>query len=125
MEVPMIAAARHLPPRPKPLPNAPEMIAFADRDHVTEVVTAAVWAPPRFEDLDMDLDIAAGLTIATCPTLRFRFVPHPPPPPVKNLGAEIAIVGEPIRSDDRDRGMVPNARHGLRSVKISAGGPRR
>lgn len=42
---------------------APEeigMFAFADRDHVTEVVTAAGWAPPRFEKLDMDLDIAAG-----------------------------------------------------------------
>jgi hypothetical protein len=35
------------------------MFAFADRDHVTEVVTAAGWAP-RFEKLDMDLDIAAG-----------------------------------------------------------------
>jgi hypothetical protein len=28
------------------------MFAFADRDHVTEVVTAAGWAPPRFEKLD-------------------------------------------------------------------------
>src|ERR1700756_4351348 len=46
--------------RPKPVPNAPGMFAFADRDHVTEVVTAAGWAPPRFEKLDMDLDIAAG-----------------------------------------------------------------
>ena len=27
---------------------------------MTEVVTAAGWAPPRFEKLDMDLDIAAG-----------------------------------------------------------------
>jgi SAM-dependent methyltransferase len=49
MEVPMTAAAQHLPPRPKPVPNAPGMFAFADRDHVTEVVTAAGWAPPRFE----------------------------------------------------------------------------
>ena len=60
MEVPMTAAAQHLPPRPKAVPNAPGMFAFADRDHVTEVVTAASWAPPRFEKLDMDLDIAAG-----------------------------------------------------------------
>ena len=36
MEVPMTAAAQHLPPRPKPVPNAPGMFAFADRDHVTE-----------------------------------------------------------------------------------------
>ena len=60
MEVPMNAVARHLPPRPKPVPNAPGMFAFADPDHVTEVLTASGWAAPRFEKLDMDLDIAAG-----------------------------------------------------------------
>jgi SAM-dependent methyltransferase len=59
MEVPLTAVAQHLPPRPKPVPNAPGMFAFADRVHVTEVLTAAGWAPPRFEKLDMDLDIAA------------------------------------------------------------------
>ena len=36
------------------------MFAFADPKHVTEVFAAAGWAPPRFEKLDMDLDIAAG-----------------------------------------------------------------
>jgi hypothetical protein len=36
------------------------MFAFANPEHVTEVLTAAGWAPPRFEELDMDLDIAAG-----------------------------------------------------------------
>ena len=56
MEVPMTAAARHLPPRPNPVPNAPGMFAFADPEHVTEVLTTAGWAPPRFEKLD----IAAG-----------------------------------------------------------------
>ncbi|MEJ2375698.1 MAG: class I SAM-dependent methyltransferase [Pseudolabrys sp.] len=60
MEVPMTAVAQHLPPRPKPVPNAPGMFAFADPEHVIEVLTAAGWAPPRFEKLDMDLDIAAG-----------------------------------------------------------------
>ncbi len=60
MEVPMNAVARHLPPRPKPAPNAPGMFAFADPEHVTDVLTAAGWAPPRFQTLDMDLDIAAG-----------------------------------------------------------------
>ena len=60
MEVPMKAVAQHLPPRPKPVPNAPGMFAFADPGHVTEVLTASGWAPPRFEKLDMDLDIAAG-----------------------------------------------------------------
>src|SRR5262249_20228067 len=60
MEVPMTAVAQHLPPRPKPVPNAPGMFAFADPEHVTEVLTAAGWTPPRFEKLDIDLDIAAG-----------------------------------------------------------------
>lgn len=56
----MTAVARHLPPRPKSVPNAPGMFAFADPEHVTEVLTTAGWARPRFEKLDMDLDIAAG-----------------------------------------------------------------
>ena len=60
MEVPMNAVARHLPPRPDPLPHVPGMFAFADPEYVTEVLTSAGWATPRFETLDMDLDIAAG-----------------------------------------------------------------
>ena len=60
MKVPMTAVARHLPPRPPPVPNAPGMFAFADPAHVTEVLTASGRAPPRFERLDMSLDIAAG-----------------------------------------------------------------
>jgi SAM-dependent methyltransferase len=60
MEVPMNAVSRHLPPRPKPAPNAPGMFAFADPQRVREVLTAAGWAPPRLDKLDLDLDIAAG-----------------------------------------------------------------
>jgi SAM-dependent methyltransferase len=60
MEVPMNAVARHLPPRPSPVLNAPGMFAFADQQHGSDVLTAAGWAPPRFERLDIDLDIAAG-----------------------------------------------------------------
>ena len=60
MEVPMTAVARHLPPRPNPVPHAPGMFAFADPERVSQVFTAAGWAPPRFERLDIDLDIAAG-----------------------------------------------------------------
>lgn len=60
VEVPMDAVSRHLPPRPKPIPNAPGMFAFADPQHISEVLTAAGWAPPRLDKLDLDLDIAAG-----------------------------------------------------------------
>jgi SAM-dependent methyltransferase len=60
MKVPMDAVSRHLPPRPKPDPQAPGMFAFADPQRVTQVLTAAGWALPRLDYLDLDLDIAAG-----------------------------------------------------------------
>jgi SAM-dependent methyltransferase len=60
MELPMSAVSRHLPPRPKPVPNTPGMFAFADPQRVSEVLTAAGWARPRLDKLDLDLDIAAG-----------------------------------------------------------------
>jgi SAM-dependent methyltransferase len=60
LEVPMHAVSRHLPPRPKPDPQAPGMFAFADPKRLFQVLTAAGWAPPRFDKLDLDLDIAAG-----------------------------------------------------------------
>jgi SAM-dependent methyltransferase len=59
-EVPMNAVSRQLTPRPKPIPNAPGMFAFADPERVSEVLAAAGWAPPRLDKLDLDLDIAAG-----------------------------------------------------------------
>ena len=60
MEVPMRAASTHLPPRPKGDPNAPGMFAFANPDRVSQILSAAGWAQPRFEKLDCNLDIAAG-----------------------------------------------------------------
>jgi SAM-dependent methyltransferase len=60
MEVPMNAVLPHVPPRPKPVPNAPGMFAFANPQRVSEILTAAGWTPPRFEKLDLNLDIAAG-----------------------------------------------------------------
>jgi SAM-dependent methyltransferase len=64
MEVPMNAVAHHLPPRPPAIPNAPGMFAFADPDYVSDILTSAGWASPRFEKLDLDLDIAAGRGLA-------------------------------------------------------------
>ncbi len=60
MRVPIQAVLPHVPPRPKADPNAPGMFAFADPQRVTQVLTADGWAPPRFDKLDLDLDIAAG-----------------------------------------------------------------
>jgi SAM-dependent methyltransferase len=60
MKVPMDAVSPQLPPRPKAVPHAPGMFAFADPERVAELLTAAGWAPPRIDSLDLDLDIAAG-----------------------------------------------------------------
>jgi len=60
IKVPMDAVAPHLPPRPKAVPNAPGMFAFADPEHMAKILTAAGWAPPRVDRLNVDLDIAAG-----------------------------------------------------------------
>jgi len=60
MEVPMRAVAPHVPPRPKADPEAPGMFAFADPGRVSRILTAAGWAPPRLDKLDIALDIAAG-----------------------------------------------------------------
>jgi len=60
MEVPMRAVSPHVLPRPKPDPQAPGMFAFADPLRVSQILTAAGWAPPRIDKLDRDLDIAAG-----------------------------------------------------------------
>ena len=40
IEVPMNAVSRHLPPRPKPIPNAPGMFAFTDPQRVSEVLVS-------------------------------------------------------------------------------------
>jgi len=58
--VPMRAVSPHVPPRPKADPQAPGMFAFADPQRVSQVLTAAGWASPRIDKLDLDLDIAAG-----------------------------------------------------------------
>lgn len=60
MQVPMNAVALHLPPRPKAVANAPGMFAFADPNYVSDILSAAGWSKPRFQKLDVDLDIAAG-----------------------------------------------------------------
>ncbi len=61
MDVPLQAAFRHVPPRPRPSPGAPGMFAFAEADHIARVLTGAGWSEPVIDRLDLDLDIAAGL----------------------------------------------------------------
>ena len=56
----MRAVSPHVPPRPKADPQGPGMFAFADPERVSRVLSAAGWASPRLDRLDLDLDIAAG-----------------------------------------------------------------
>ena len=58
--VPMRAVLPHVPPRPKSDPLAPGMFAFADPQRVLGILTAAGWASPRIDKLELELDIAAG-----------------------------------------------------------------
>lgn len=60
IEAPMRAVSPHVPPRPPANPEAPGMFAFADPLRVSRILTAAGWASPTFEKLNLDLDIAAG-----------------------------------------------------------------
>jgi SAM-dependent methyltransferase len=60
IDVPMRAVARHLPPRPAGEPGAPGMFAFADPQRVVGLLAAAGWEPTQVEQLDCELDIAAG-----------------------------------------------------------------
>jgi SAM-dependent methyltransferase len=68
MGVPMQAVSPHLPPRPKTDPDAPGMFAFSNPQRVSQVLTAAGWASPQFEKLDLDLDIAAGFGLEAAVT---------------------------------------------------------
>jgi SAM-dependent methyltransferase len=60
IELPMRAVAPHVPPRPKADPGSPGMFAFAEPERVSGLLTAAGWAAPRFDELNLDLDVAAG-----------------------------------------------------------------
>lgn len=60
LDVPLQAVLAHFPPSPPPAPHAPGMFSLADRQHLSRVLTAAGWAPPRIDPLDLELDVAAG-----------------------------------------------------------------
>jgi SAM-dependent methyltransferase len=57
---PLLAAYEHVPRLPPAEPDEPGPFAFADRDRVTRILTAAGFAVPRFAPLDPIFDIAGG-----------------------------------------------------------------
>lgn len=60
MQVPLHAAYEHVARLPKPGPEDPGPLSFADPERVTRILTAAGFAKPRFTPADLPIDIAAG-----------------------------------------------------------------
>ena len=60
MLTPLVAAQEHVPPLPRPLPGEPGPFAFADRERVSAILTAAGFAPPSFAPAELTFDVAGG-----------------------------------------------------------------
>ncbi len=58
--VPAKAIAAHLPPLPRPGPEEPGMLSFADPARVTRILSQAGFATPRFTKFDLTIDIGGG-----------------------------------------------------------------
>ena len=64
LQIPLHAVYEHAPRLPKPDPEEPGPFSFADTARVTRILTAAGFTAPSFTPLDIELDIAAGGTLA-------------------------------------------------------------
>jgi SAM-dependent methyltransferase len=58
--VPLQAAAQHLTLPPPPAPGAPGPFAFADREHVSRILTRAGFTDVGFDDVQETLALAGG-----------------------------------------------------------------
>jgi SAM-dependent methyltransferase len=57
---PLLAAYEQVPKLPPAEPNEPGPFAFADQDRVTQILTGAGFAAPRFTPADLAFDVAGG-----------------------------------------------------------------
>ena len=60
MQAPLHAAYEHVPRLPKPGPEDPGPLSFANPDRVTRILTEAGFAKPRLTPHDLVLDLANG-----------------------------------------------------------------
>jgi len=60
MQVPLHAVYEHVPRLPKPEPEDPGPLSFADSDRVTRILTGAGFAKPKLTPVDLMLDLATG-----------------------------------------------------------------
>ena len=69
--VPLRAVTTHVPPPPRPGPEDPGPLSFADPERVTRILTQAGFAPPRLEKFDLDLRLGSTLDEAVEGALSF------------------------------------------------------
>jgi SAM-dependent methyltransferase len=60
LQLPLHAVYEHVPRLPKPDTEEPGPFSFADIERVTRILTAAGFNAPRFEPLDIDMNLAPG-----------------------------------------------------------------
>jgi hypothetical protein len=64
MHLPIIAAAKHIPPDgPPPEPNAPGPFAFADRERVESILRESGFLNIRLESLERNLLVGGGRSL--------------------------------------------------------------
>lgn len=106
MMVPLQAAHRHLPPVSEPGPEDPGPLSFGRPERVTRILTEAGFQPPRFEKVDMMIDLGAGkgLDAAVLGSLEFGPVSRAiegQPESMRNMIAEsLREVLTPYAADD-------------------------
>lgn len=61
LQVPLHAVYEHVPRLPKPEPEEPGPFSFADTERVTRILKAAGFETPRFEPLDIQMNLGATL----------------------------------------------------------------
>lgn len=63
LQLPLHAVYEHVPRMPKPDPEEPGPFSFADIPRVTRILTTAGFTEPRFEPLEIEMNLAPGGTL--------------------------------------------------------------
>ncbi len=75
LTVPLAAAQKHVPPRPKPGPEDPGLFSFANEERVRRILGAAGFVSIALEAFDAELDVAGGGDLDTAVEISMEFGP--------------------------------------------------